>query len=51
MMKIHVDSTMKYQQIFGFGAAFTDAAGIVLNTLNAEAREQMLRAYWNREKG
>ena len=32
-----------YQEMIGFGGSMTDSAGINLNTLSAEARENVLR--------
>ena len=32
-----------YQEMIGFGGAMTDSAGININTLSAEARENVIR--------
>ncbi len=41
---VNVDANVKYQKIEGFGGAFTDAAGSVLNKLPADKRDEILRA-------
>ena len=38
---IQVDASRQYQQVLGFGAAFTDAACFTLNRLNADVRKQL----------
>jgi glucosylceramidase len=48
---VNVDPKVKYQQIEGFGGAFTDSAGYVLNKLPADKRDEILRAYFDPEKG
>ena len=48
---VNVDANVKYQQIEGFGGAFTDAAGSVLNKLSPDKRDEILRAYFDPEKG
>ncbi len=40
--QIHLDPAKKYQQMLGFGGAFTDAACYMFNQLAAPAREQLL---------
>ncbi len=40
---IVLDATRTYQEVLGFGAAFTDAACYNLNRLNGESRERLLR--------
>jgi glucosylceramidase len=39
---IELDPSKKYQEILGFGAAFTDASCYILNQLTPAAREQLL---------
>src|ERR1039457_2839937 len=38
-----LDPAMRYQEILGFGASFTDSACYMLNQLSPTAREQLLR--------
>lgn len=40
---IVIEPDKKYQEILGFGAAFTDASCYMFNQLGADAREQILR--------
>ena len=40
---IQLDPSKKYQDILGFGGAFTDAACYVINQLAPEAREHLIR--------
>lgn len=35
--------TAKYQRIWGFGGAFTDAAGINIDSLSLKAKENLMR--------
>ncbi|GAB6031326.1 hypothetical protein CHUAL_009113 [Chamberlinius hualienensis] len=36
-----------FQTLFGFGGAFTDSAGININSLSAGAKDKLLRAYFS----
>lgn len=49
MVSIAVDSSKRYQEVHGFGGAFTDAAGINLKRLDAATADQLLRAYFSSE--
>ena len=49
--QIRVDASVQYQKIFGFGGAFTDAAGYNMQTLSNETRLNLLRAYFDKEIG
>lgn len=40
---ITIDSSKKYQDVLGFGGAFTDAACFMINELSADAREKLLK--------
>ena len=40
---IMLDPAIKYQEILGFGAAFTDASCYVFNQLSEDARKQLFR--------
>ncbi|MFO7611141.1 MAG: glycoside hydrolase family 30 protein [Clostridia bacterium] len=46
-----VDSTRKYQEIIGFGGAFTEAAAVTLSKIDANLRNQVLGAYFDVDKG
>jgi glucosylceramidase len=35
--------TTKYQRIWGFGGAFTDAAGINIDSLSLKTKENLMR--------
>ncbi|KAH7697913.1 O-glycosyl hydrolase family 30 protein, partial [Aphelenchoides avenae] len=48
-IRVKIDASRSYQQIFGFGGAFTDAAGIQLKRLSDAAQEQLLRTYYAQE--
>ena len=48
---ILIDPRVKYQEITGFGGAFTDAAGSVLLKMPAAKQEEILRAYFDPAKG
>ena len=48
---IFVDDTVKYQEIMGFGGAFTESACYTLNKMSKENQEKLLNAYYDREKG
>ncbi|XP_043259549.1 lysosomal acid glucosylceramidase-like [Colletes gigas] len=46
-----VDTKKRYQTIFGFGAAFTDSAGINIKSLSRATQEQLIRACYDPESG
>ena len=48
---VSVDPAVRYQQIEGFGGAFTDSAGYVLKKMPAAKQEEILRAYFDPVKG
>ncbi|XP_050449095.1 lysosomal acid glucosylceramidase-like isoform X2 [Cataglyphis hispanica] len=41
-----IDSSLKYQQIFGFGGAMTDAAALNIRTLSNETQHKLLESYF-----
>ncbi|KAM0724831.1 Lysosomal acid glucosylceramidase [Formica fusca] len=41
-----LDSSQKYQKIFGFGGAMTDAAALNIRTLSNETQHQLLESYF-----
>lgn len=46
-----INASISFQELFGFGGAFSDSAGINLNTLSWSARERLLRSYFDPERG
>jgi glucosylceramidase len=44
---IKVDSRTRYQTIFGFGGAFTEAASYVFSTMKADKQQEILEAYFS----
>ena len=44
---INVTRSVKYQQLFGFGGAFTDAAGINIAKLSPEAQQKLIESYYS----
>ncbi|GMT24735.1 hypothetical protein PFISCL1PPCAC_16032, partial [Pristionchus fissidentatus] len=48
--KIKIDPRVTYQEIIGFGGAFTDAAGINIMSLSESARERLMETVYG-EKG
>lgn len=50
-VRIVLDSSITFQKIFGFGGAFTDAAGINIKKLSNETQMQLIRAYFDQENG
>ena len=51
LASIRIDTRVKYQEIVGFGGAFTDSAGYVLKKMPAAKQEEILQAYFNPDKG
>jgi len=43
---IHIDTSEKYQEITGFGGAFTESSAYLLNRLGATNRARVLEAYF-----
>lgn len=43
---IQLNASVDYQELLGFGAAFTDSAGIVTRSLSAAAGDKLMRSYW-----
>ncbi|XP_023235434.1 putative glucosylceramidase 4 [Centruroides sculpturatus] len=46
-LEISIDRTKRYQEILGFGGAFTDAAGINILSLPEQLQDQILRGYYS----
>lgn len=49
--RVWVDPTRKYQEVEGFGGAFTEAAAVTWMKLGPPQREEMLNAYFNPDTG
>ncbi|CAL8109725.1 unnamed protein product [Orchesella dallaii] len=50
-VKVTIDRNVKYQEILGFGGAFTDAAGISIASLSQPLQEAILKQYFDGEIG
>ncbi len=48
---IKIDQNIKYQQIIGFGGAFTESSAYTLSKLTEDKRKEVIEAYFNQEKG
>jgi glucosylceramidase len=48
-MKIKVNENRKNQTILGFGGAFTDSATILMQSLSAGARHNLIHGYFSPE--
>ncbi|EGZ07453.1 putative GH30 glucocerebrosidase/glucosylceramidase precursor [Phytophthora sojae] len=48
---IAVDLDTKFQEIMGFGGAFTEAAALQFQKLSLEKQEEVLTLYFDKEKG
>ena len=48
---VSIDSAKKFQEIEGFGGAFTEAASWTLDQMPKEQRERAIEAYFNAESG
>ncbi len=48
---IAVNSKQEFQEMLGFGGAFTEAAAVTLNELDKTSQKQALEAYFDKEKG
>ncbi|XP_023235439.1 glucosylceramidase-like [Centruroides sculpturatus] len=46
-LEISIDRTKRYQEILGFGGAFTDAVGINILSLPEQLQDQILRGYYS----
>ena len=44
---IRLNKSVRYQEIFGFGGAFTDAAGINIAKLSQDAQTKMIESYYS----
>ncbi|WP_152393295.1 glycoside hydrolase family 30 protein [Paenibacillus guangzhouensis] len=48
---LELDPTVRYQEILGFGGAFTEAAAYTLSRMSKEKRAEVLRSYYDQENG
>lgn len=48
---INIFPDIEYQEIVGFGGAFTEAASTTLDKLGSENREKVLKLYFDPEEG
>ena len=48
---LFVDTAVKYQQIIGFGGAFTEAAAVTLDKMPLALRKEIMEAYFSPETG
>lgn len=48
---VRVEPRVKFQEIVGFGGAFTESAASVLQKMPADKQEEILRAYFDPQKG
>jgi len=48
-VKISIDPSVLYQEILGFGAAFTESSGFLFSTLSPTQQQQLLELYWGNE--
>lgn len=51
MDTVVVDSTQEFQTHLGFGGAFTEAAAYVLANASEEVKDEVIKAYFNKETG
>ena len=48
---LFIDTAVRFQEILGFGGAFTEAAARTLDKLPAGARQEIMQAYFSAEQG
>ncbi|TMW62181.1 hypothetical protein Poli38472_009674 [Pythium oligandrum] len=48
---VTVDDSKKYQEIFGFGGAFTEASAVLFQKLPQSKQEEILKLYFDKEEG
>ncbi|VIO88727.1 Uncharacterized protein BM_BM6281 [Brugia malayi] len=48
VIRLGTDSKIRFQTIIGFGGAFTDAAGINIDSLSVSARNHLLQSYFGK---
>lgn len=50
-LTVTVNGNRRYQQVLGFGGAFTDAAGVNINAMSEPVKDMIMRAYFGEEGG
>jgi glucosylceramidase len=50
-LELQVNFSARFQTVFGFGGAFTDAVGINLRTLSEGAQARLLQTYFSQDAG
>jgi glucosylceramidase len=48
---VFIDTTVKFQEIQGFGGAFTEAAAVTLDKMPPELRQEIMAAYFSSDTG
>jgi len=48
---VHIDDSVTYQSILGFGGAFTESSAYNLSRINKEQREKAIQAYFDPKEG
>lgn len=48
---VFIDTTVKFQEILGFGGAFTEAAAVTLNKMPSHLRQEIMAAYFSPDTG
>ncbi|MCK9394276.1 MAG: glucosylceramidase [Methylobacter sp.] len=48
---VFIDTTVKFQEIQGFGGAFTEAAAVTLDKMPVHLRQEILEAYFSPDTG
>jgi glucosylceramidase len=48
---VFIDTKVKFQEFFGFGGAFTEAAAVTLDKMPSSLRQEILVAYFSPDRG
>ncbi|MCF7964464.1 MAG: glucosylceramidase [Methylobacter tundripaludum] len=48
---VFIDTSVKFQEIQGFGGAFTEAAAVTLDKMPPDLRQEILEAYFSQDTG
>jgi glucosylceramidase len=48
---VFIDTKVKFQEFFGFGGAFTEAAAVTLDKMPSRLRQEILAAYFSPDRG
>jgi len=49
MLIVQLDPTKRFQEITGFGGAFTESSAVLLNQMSPDKREEILEAYFGEQ--